>query len=474
MPRATQLNYTYRANLLVKPSMMQFIVLSTLLHLWVVLLFGDTSGNRGNGLGGGRTFLATLERAASPAGILAKPRGVRRGATTAGALAGADARVASPSSSVADAMAAKQENAAPPTEAVAAPVPPPAFEKIPILTNEVKAAVKPFAVAPIPIEAGTPLSSVAAAPLTAFTTIAPISTVPKVARDEAGFAVFVAPILERASIAPSATPMLVSPTLPPLVKAASDREFANYVPPPVVAPAPRVEPRQPTTASATPTPVEAPVAAAPPSVSPRDRLPPVPFASTASTASSTQLPASATTLIEPLRLSPALKSPEIYMPAAPITTTIAPIESPPVPSARPSAVDGEPPARPLVPAAVEGVALTLGAPQSEATARGGPAGLLNFPLPLPFPATPLPPPPAPRLDLDALRRQAREVGREASGPRTLLPFATVAKEPPKRDMEKIFDKALKRPDCKEAYSDLGLAAVIPLVRDAVKDGGCKW
>ena len=41
-------------------------------------------------------------------------------------------------------------------------------------------------------------------------------------------------------------------------------------------------------------------------------------------------------------------------------------------------------------------------------------------------------------------------------------------------MEKIFDKALKRPDCNEAYSDLGLAAVIPLVRDAVKDGGCKW
>jgi hypothetical protein len=55
-----------------------------------------------------------------------------------------------------------------------------------------------------------------------------------------------------------------------------------------------------------------------------------------------------------------------------------------------------------------------------------------------------------------------------------MPFPTVAKEAPKKDMEKIFDKALKRPDCNEAYAEYGLAAVVPLVRDAVKEGGCKW
>jgi hypothetical protein len=55
-----------------------------------------------------------------------------------------------------------------------------------------------------------------------------------------------------------------------------------------------------------------------------------------------------------------------------------------------------------------------------------------------------------------------------------MPFPTVAKETPKKDIEKIFDKALKRPDCNDTYADLGLAAVVPLARDAVKDGGCKW
>jgi hypothetical protein len=66
------------------------------------------------------------------------------------------------------------------------------------------------------------------------------------------------------------------------------------------------------------------------------------------------------------------------------------------------------------------------------------------------------------------------VAKEGGGSRALLPFPTVAKEAQKKDMEKIFDKALKRPDCKEAYADLGLLAVVPLLRDAAKDGGCKW
>jgi hypothetical protein len=86
--------------------------------------------------------------------------------------------------------------------------------------------------------------------------------------------------------------------------------------------------------------------------------------------------------------------------------------------------------------------------------------------------------PAKSLDLDAARKSAREGSNETrserSGPRTLLPFPTAPKPAVKSDITKIFDKALKRPDCKEAYSDMGLAAVIPLVRDAIKQDGCKW
>jgi hypothetical protein len=49
-----------------------------------------------------------------------------------------------------------------------------------------------------------------------------------------------------------------------------------------------------------------------------------------------------------------------------------------------------------------------------------------------------------------------------------------AKAAQKKDMEKILDKALKRPDCKEVYSDLGMLVVVPLLRDAAKGSGCKW
>ncbi|MFN5029934.1 MAG: hypothetical protein ACK5D9_12465 [Burkholderiales bacterium] len=61
-----------------------------------------------------------------------------------------------------------------------------------------------------------------------------------------------------------------------------------------------------------------------------------------------------------------------------------------------------------------------------------------------------------------------------AGSRALLPFPMMAKAAQKKDMEKILDKALKRPDCKEVYSDLGMLVVVPLLRDAAKGSGCKW
>ena len=66
------------------------------------------------------------------------------------------------------------------------------------------------------------------------------------------------------------------------------------------------------------------------------------------------------------------------------------------------------------------------------------------------------------------------MSRDGAGARALLPFPALPKEASKRDIEKAFDKALKRPDCNEAYRDMGLAAVIPLVRDALRDDGCRW
>lgn len=84
-----------------------------------------------------------------------------------------------------------------------------------------------------------------------------------------------------------------------------------------------------------------------------------------------------------------------------------------------------------------------------------------------------PPAALPKTDLDSLKERARQIAREGTGPRTALPFFT-APPAPKKDVEKAFDKALKRPECKDAYSEMGLAAVIPLVRDALTEKGCKW
>ncbi len=92
------------------------------------------------------------------------------------------------------------------------------------------------------------------------------------------------------------------------------------------------------------------------------------------------------------------------------------------------------------------------------------------------PVLPVAPPAAvgQKLDLDNLRSRARQLAAEGAESRRMLPFPTVAKEIPKRDIEKIFDKALKRPDCKDEYANMGLAAIAPLVRDAIKGDGCKW
>lgn len=80
----------------------------------------------------------------------------------------------------------------------------------------------------------------------------------------------------------------------------------------------------------------------------------------------------------------------------------------------------------------------------------------------------------PKLDLDGIRNRARAITSEGSGRRTLLPFPLAPPVVIKKNIEQIFDKALKRPDCRDTYAALGLAAVIPLVRDAVTENGCKW
>lgn len=101
------------------------------------------------------------------------------------------------------------------------------------------------------------------------------------------------------------------------------------------------------------------------------------------------------------------------------------------------------------------------------------------PAPLPGPQRPADPsstydptagPPA--LDLDAMRRRAGQLGREGGG-RSVLPFPMPPVAPPKSKMEKAIENA-RKPDCRDAYKALGLAAIVPLIANEFGEGNCRW
>lgn len=79
---------------------------------------------------------------------------------------------------------------------------------------------------------------------------------------------------------------------------------------------------------------------------------------------------------------------------------------------------------------------------------------------------------APHLDMKAARATARLIEKHRKDGLV----AHAKPDPPlQRDerLERAIERA-RRPDCKSAYSSLGLLAVIPLAKDAVTGTGCKW
>jgi len=79
---------------------------------------------------------------------------------------------------------------------------------------------------------------------------------------------------------------------------------------------------------------------------------------------------------------------------------------------------------------------------------------------------------APHLDMKAARATARLIDKHRKDGLVAHPTP----DPPlQRDerLERAIERA-RRPDCKSAYSGLGLLAVIPLAKDAVTGTGCKW
>ncbi|MGI4720845.1 MAG: hypothetical protein ACRYGO_22165 [Janthinobacterium lividum] len=92
-------------------------------------------------------------------------------------------------------------------------------------------------------------------------------------------------------------------------------------------------------------------------------------------------------------------------------------------------------------------------------------------------AAPASPSPSPRLDMAALRAEARRL----AGDHVPEPFEQVREaerrlEADKKDLGRAIREA-KRPPCTKKYSggtSMNLLALIPLAIDTITDTGCKW
>jgi hypothetical protein len=282
-----------------------------------------------------------------------------------------------------------------------------------------------------------------------------------------------------ASEPPFVFPPLLDRIVPPELKL--DKLPPLQVPPPteVQVPAPPAEapPPEPIAPAPPPAPLET---LAPPLPTPRvERLP-------------AEAPPIAAPLLQPVLpplperpATPPIERAPVDVQAIPTVTSTPPADRPPVEvPAIPKPVETAPAqeiqAAPKVPPAAERVEPRL--PEREAPVkidREGP------PSPRPSPkgegehrssspkAEGAYDPTAPTLDVDALRSRAGQIAREGSGRRAILPFPMPPVPERKSKMETAIENA-RKPDCRTAYQNLGLAAVVPLIANEFGEGTCRW
>lgn len=196
-----------------------------------------------------------------------------------------------------------------------------------------------------------------------------------------------------------------------------------------------------------------------PQVQERSQLPPIERAPTIAVPAAPAVPA----MPEVVRPTP---SPEVSQPAAKVPEPARPEVSRPEAArpepARPAAPKPETArpeaARPEAPPA-RGPATQPAPTESPFRRRDEPAGTYD--------------PTKPSLDPDAFRKRAGELTREGLGQRALLPFPLPPVDKPKTKLETAIENA-RKPDCRDAYKGLGLAAVVPLIANEFGEGTCRW
>lgn len=414
------------------PPVKQWVWLSILLHILAIVLFGDTTGGGGRrGERAGGPLNVTLQ---GPVEQVAEERLALRADTRLSSLERRESPL--------PAAPASRPAAVTPPPGLVAPAPAKPVEGVnvtpimpPVIAKEVIKPVTDFVVpasAPEPVAVPEPPAARLPESLPRLDAMVPPKALelPKFERD-------------------IAVPAELVPRLAPLVPARTERD--TMLP---VEPAPRLKTFVP--------PRVEPEAVTPPLEIPRMApLPP---------------PQIDRDIVRPAELLPRLP-PVTPAPAIETTTPTQAVPRPPQPAApaitervaEPAAAAPPTPATTPAPALPSASRVAPGVPGGTGTVVDAlaPRGALAAP---PVPATGN----KPRIDLDAVRQRAREIDREGSGPRTLLPFNVKPKEEIKTKEQQAFDKALKRADCRDAYASMGLAAVVPLLWDTVSEKGCKW
>ncbi len=414
-----------------RPSLDQFVVLSLMLHVLVIVLFGDTTGGdarRSEKLWGALTV--TVQGFLPDSGIgLKLDRGATLLKTPVTELRPAPVLPGVVSGNRdADAPAPVEKSA--PVEEAAPPAQAPTAEMPPVISKEVEKAVTQFVI-PKP-SADRPY-------------VPPVTPQPS------------EPAPREAAVTAPLVPIITSPEPKP-------REEAVPMPPPTPKP-------EPTSPKIVPEALKPVVQAPEPKPLPREIAPPVvqtpappPTIPAASIAPAPLKPESVQPVATPVEAKPR------EVPVAPPVVTPAPSE--PLPRAEAPKVEREVMV-PAPPAASVTAPATRAATPSGSTSTDRDA-LTPRNLPTVPSADGLALDKGKGIDLDAVRRRAREISSGGSGPRTVFPFPVAPQQKPKSKEQQAFDKALKKNDCRDAYADMGLAAVVPLVLDAVREGGCKW
>ena len=470
----------------VSPTLLQFVFLSMLLHLLLVVLFGNTpsgSSRRGDG------WLGPLDvtlRQLSPergSGFTWAPGAdtnlpgtalLRRldGSTTAPAAIPPQEKALAPAAPQPAARAAQSEPAPPPT-----PASTDASESVPeisITRRPLPAESLPRLDRNAPEEVDKPLLSPArptptisppraekeiVSPVTPpqreveMPPMAPIAPIERVAPRTLERQL--APPLE---LRPREVP--IAPPTPPVELKA--REEPAPVAPPIAPTAPaKIEQEQAPAVEVKPRDVPmqplAPVERfAPPKIE-RSFVPPM---ETAAPARVVPTPEPETRPVSPPTTQPMPSRESVEI--APARERAAPAATPG--KAAPTQTPAQSPARTGTPAGAELPRLRLGAPDVDEEVFRSRRDVVT---PAPEPAG------TPGVTAESLRKSAtRVITREGSGSSGVLNFVP----PPPERKDSLADGIAKaaKPDCRTAYAGMGLLAVVPLVASTVGNGGCRW